>query len=134
MALYSALLMAVLVVGAPYWLARMFLLSKDRGRYRAELGQRLGSVPAALRAVVAGRQVVWVHAVSVGEVLAATRLVAELEEALGTGCVIGVSTTTATGQALARERFGAGRGFYYSLGFCWGGGGGLGGVQPRGVV
>ena len=101
MALYSALLMAVLVVGAPYWLARM----ATGGRYRAGLGQRLGRVPATLRAAVAGRQVVWVHAVSVGEVLAATRLVAELEAALGTGWVIVVSTTTATGQALARERF-----------------------------
>src|ERR1039457_6288016 len=115
MALYSALLMAVLVVGAPYWLARM----ATSGRYRAGLGQRLGRVPATLRAAVAGRQVVWVHAVSVGEVLAATRLVAELEAALGTGWVIVVSTTTATGQALARERFGAGRVFYYPLDFAW---------------
>ena len=115
MALYSALLMAVLVVGAPYWLARM----ATSGRYRAGLGQRLGRVPATLRAAVAGRQVVWVHAVSVGEVLAATRLVAELEAALGTGWVIVVSTTTATGQALARERFGAGRVFFYPLDFAW---------------
>jgi 3-deoxy-D-manno-octulosonic-acid transferase len=119
MALYSLLLMAVLVVGAPYWLARMVFSSKDRGRYRAGLGQRLGRVPAALRAAVAGRQVVWVHAVSVGEVLAATRLVAELEAALGAGWVIVVSTTTATGQALARERFGAGRVFFYPLDFAW---------------
>jgi 3-deoxy-D-manno-octulosonic-acid transferase len=134
MALYSALLMAVLVVGAPYWLARMFLLSKDRGRYRAGLGQRLGRVPAELRAVVAGRQVVWVHAVSVGEVLAATRLVAELEEALGTGCVIVVSTTTATGQALARERFGAGRVFYYPLDFAWAVRAYLRALQPKMLV
>lgn len=119
MALYSLLLMAVLVVGAPYWLARMVFSSKDRGRYRAGLGQRLGRVPAALRAAVAGRQVVWVHAVSVGEVLAATRLVAELEAALGEGWIIVVSTTTATGQALARERFGAGRVFFYPLDFAW---------------
>jgi hypothetical protein len=41
-----------------------------------------GKVPAELRAAVADKQVVWVHAVSVGEVLAATRLVAELEAAL----------------------------------------------------
>jgi 3-deoxy-D-manno-octulosonic-acid transferase len=118
MALYSLLSMAVLVVGAPYWLARMVFSSKDRGRYRAGLAGRLGVVPAALRAA-AGRQVVWVHAVSVGEVLAATRLVAELEAALGDGWLIVVSTTTATGQALARERFGAGRVFFYPLDFAW---------------
>jgi 3-deoxy-D-manno-octulosonic-acid transferase len=66
---------------------------------------------------------VWVHAVSVGEVLAATRLVAELEAALGAGWIIVVSTTTATGQALARERFGgsgaSGRVFFYPLDFAW---------------
>src|ERR1039458_5685397 len=121
MALYSLLLMAVLVVGAPYWLARM----ATTGRYRAGLRQRLGRVPAELRAVVGGRQAVWVHAVSVGEVLAATRLVAELEAALGAGWVIVVSTTTATGQALARERFGAGGGVFFSPGFFFGRGGGV---------
>jgi 3-deoxy-D-manno-octulosonic-acid transferase len=115
MALYSLLLMAVLILGAPYWLARM----ATSGRYRAGLGQRLGRVPATLRAVAAGRKVVWVHAVSVGEVLAATRLVAELEAALGDGWNIVISTTTATGQALAKERFGAERVFYYPLDFAW---------------
>ena len=119
MVLYSLLLVAVLVAGAPFWLARMVFLSRYRGRYRAGLGQRLGGVPAELRAAVAGRQVVWVHAVSVGEVLAATRLVSELEAALGEGWSIVVSTTTATGQALARERFGAARVFYYPLDFAW---------------
>jgi len=115
MALYSLLLMAVLVVGSPYWVLRM----ATSGRYRAGLGERLGRVPAALRAAAAGKQVVWVHAVSVGEVLAATRLVAELETELGEGWSIVVSTTTATGQALARERFGAERVFYYPLDFAW---------------
>jgi 3-deoxy-D-manno-octulosonic-acid transferase len=119
MALYSLLLMVGLVVCSPWWLARIV-------RYRAGLGQRLGRVPVALRAAVAGRQVVWLHAVSVGEVLAATRLVAELEAALGSGWVVVVSTTTATGQALAKKRFGAGspsgdsaRVFYYPLDFAW---------------
>ena len=112
MALYSLLLVVALVLCSPLWLARMV-------RYRAGMSQRLGRVPAELRAAVAGRQVVWVHAVSVGEVLAATRLVAELEEALGAGWMVVVSTTTATGQALAKERFGTGRVFYYPLDFAW---------------
>ena len=130
MALYSLLLMAVLVIGAPYWLARM----ATSGRYRAGLGQRLGRVPAMLRAAVAGRRVVWVHAVSVGEVLAATRLVAELEAALGTGWTIVVSTTTSTGQALAKERFGAARVFYYPLDFAWATRAYLRALQPKVVV
>jgi 3-deoxy-D-manno-octulosonic-acid transferase len=114
MGVYSSLLLAALVLGAPYWLARM----ATSGRYRAGLWQRLGRVPAGLKALVAGRSVVWVHAVSVGEVMAATRLVAELEMALPEYVVV-VSTTTATGQALARERLGAGRVFFYPLDIGW---------------
>jgi 3-deoxy-D-manno-octulosonic-acid transferase len=140
MAGYSLLLTAVLLLGAPYWLARMFNSAKDRGRYREGLAQRLGRVPAGLRAFVAGRQVVWVHAVSVGEVLAATRLVSELEAALGPEWVVVVSTTTATGQALARQRFGgpqgesAGRVFFYPLDLGWAVKAYLTALQPKLVV
>jgi 3-deoxy-D-manno-octulosonic-acid transferase len=127
MALYSLLLMVGLVVCSPWWLARMV-------RYRAGMSQRLGCVPAELRAAVAGRQVVWLHAVSVGEVLAATRLVAELEAALGAGWVVVVSTTTATGQALAQERFGVARVFYYPLDFAWAVRAYLRALQPKMLV
>jgi 3-deoxy-D-manno-octulosonic-acid transferase len=92
-------------------------------RYREGLQQRLGDVPSTLRAAVRRfrnqRHVVWVHAVSVGEVLAATRLVVELQAALGDGWGVVISTTTRTGQALARERFGAERVFYYPLDLGW---------------
>ena len=117
MALYSLLLAAVFVIGAPYWLIRM----ATSGRYRAGLAERLGRVHPALRAAVSGRKVIWLHAVSVGEVLAATRLVAELESSLGPDWLIVISTTTATGQALARERFAgsAPRVFYYPLDFAF---------------
>jgi len=76
------------------------------GRYRAGLAERLGRVPAGLREAVAGRKVIWLHAVSVGEVMAASELVRELRKALPSW-IIAVSTTTETGQRLARERFGA---------------------------
>ena len=102
LAIYSALLAAVLVAGAPWWLARM----ATSGRYRAGLAGRLGRVPAGLSEAVAGRKVIWLHAVSVGEVMAASELVLELRKALP-GWVVAVSTTTETGQRLARERFGA---------------------------
>ena len=132
--LYSALLVVVLVVGAPYWLVRMM----TSGRYRAGLAGRLGWVPAELKAAVQGREVVWIHAVSVGEVLAASRLVAELGAALnadgGDGWVVVVSTTTATGQALARERFGAGRVFFYPLDLGWAVRAYLKALRPRMLV
>ena len=119
----------VLVVGAPYWLVRM----ATSGRYRAGLAGRLGRVPAELRAAVAGRQVVWVHAVSVGEVMAATRLVGELEAALPEWVVV-VSTTTATGQRLAQERLAGIAGVLSAAGFSGGGAAVSGVVRPKLVV
>jgi 3-deoxy-D-manno-octulosonic-acid transferase len=101
LAVYSALLAAALVVGAPWWLARM----ATSGRYRAGLAGRLGKVPPGLAGAAAGRRVIWLHAVSVGEVMAATELIRELRRQLPEW-VIAVSTTTETGQRLARERLG----------------------------
>jgi len=115
MLLYSALLTLGLILSAPWWLFRMATTQ----RYREGLGQRLGLVPAALRAAAASKRVVWLHAVSVGEVLAATHLVAELEAALGDVWIVAISTTTRTGQALAQQRFGADRVFYMPLDFAF---------------
>jgi 3-deoxy-D-manno-octulosonic-acid transferase len=56
--------------------------------------------------------------VSVGEVLAVSRLVKTLDAALP-NYVIVVSTTTRTGQTLARERFGRNRVFYCPLDLHW---------------
>jgi 3-deoxy-D-manno-octulosonic-acid transferase len=114
MIVYSLLLLATLVLGAPYWLVRM----ATSGRYRAGLPGRLGRVPAGLRAAVAGRDVIWVHAVSVGEVLAATQLIRELKVALP-GWVVAVSTTTETGQRLAAERLMGSPVFYLPLDFAF---------------
>ncbi len=118
MLVYSSLLLMVVVGGAPWWLARMAV----NGRYRAGLPDRLGRVPPGLRAAAAeahrtGRPVIWLHGVSVGEVLAATRLVEELRVALP-GVVVAVSTTTETGQRLARERFAGAPVFYLPLDFA----------------
>ena len=111
---YSALLLAVLVVGAPYWLVRMV----TSGRYRAGLAGRLGRISEGLREAVVGRRVVWIHAVSVGEVMAATQLIRELRTTLP-GWVIAVSTTTATGQRLAKQRLPESPVFYFPLDFAF---------------
>jgi 3-deoxy-D-manno-octulosonic-acid transferase len=111
---YSLLLFLALTLSAPWWLTRMLTTQ----RYREGLSQRLGRVPMALRDYARGHRIVWLHAVSVGEVLAATRLVKELETALRAqddSFRIAISTTTRTGQALAQQRFGAERVFYYPL-------------------
>ncbi len=111
--LYSLVLFLVLVVGSPWWLFRM----ATSGKYREGLAERLGRVPR--RILSAGdKPVIWVHAVSVGEVLAASRLIEELA-ARAPGCRVVISTTTRTGQKIARERFGEDRVFYFPLDFAF---------------
>jgi 3-deoxy-D-manno-octulosonic-acid transferase len=127
--LYSATLALLLILTLPWWLVQMLRL----GKYRAGLRERLGGVPARIRLrpedAAAERPVVWIHAVSVGEVLAIAPMVAMLEDphlltTAGVGHREGyrvvVSTTTHTGQRLAREKFGAENVFYFpiDLGVC----------------
>src|SRR5580704_47000 len=111
--LYTSALFVTLVLGLPYWLLAM----ATSGKYREGLSERLGWVPDRLREGDA-RRTIWVHAVSVGEVLAASRLVNELSACAPQYRVL-LSTTTRTGQRLARERTGATRAFYFPLDFPW---------------
>jgi 3-deoxy-D-manno-octulosonic-acid transferase len=107
--LYSALLALALILSLPYWLFQM----ARRGKYRQGFAQRMGSVPAHL-AAPSSQPAIWVHAVSVGEVLAVSGLVFELRRCYP-GWRILISTTTDTGQNLARERFGEHSVFYFPL-------------------
>jgi 3-deoxy-D-manno-octulosonic-acid transferase len=111
---YNLALLVALVVGAPWWLFRIAATQK----YREGLRERLGLIRPELIRLSRERPVLWVHAVSVGEVLAVSRLVKTLDAALP-GFFIAVSTTTRTGQALARELFGAERVFYCPLDLPW---------------
>jgi 3-deoxy-D-manno-octulosonic-acid transferase len=111
---YSLALVLVLIVGAPYWLFRM----ATSGKYREGLSERLGFVPKGLLLEPSNKPVIWVHAVSVGELLAAARMMEDLHRRLP-GWQIVVSTTTRTGQALARQRFGAENVFYFPLDFAF---------------
>ena len=111
-ALYSALLALFLVLTLPYWVLQMM----RHGKYRAGLRQRFGAVPSA----VAGRgekPAIWVHAVSVGEVVASSAVVIALREKFPSHRVL-ISTTTSTGQKLAAQRFGAENVFYFPLDFA----------------
>ena len=109
--LYSVLLGLAVVFATPWWLARLLA----QGKYRAGLGERLGQVPARLGSA---QGCIWVHAVSVGEVLAVSGLVTSLRVRFPERRVL-VSTTTDTGQKLARERFGADNVFYYPADFAF---------------
>lgn len=123
--LYSFGLLLALLVSAPWWLFRMV----TSGKYREGLTERLGFVPRRLH--ISGR-ILWVHAVSVGELLAASRLIEELRA--HSGCEVMISTTTRTGQRLARERFGAEHVFYFPLDFAFGVRAWLRALRPQMVV
>src|SRR5437764_12824536 len=113
--LYSAALAFALLVTSPYWLWQAL----RHGKYRAGFSERLGNIPARLRATAADENCIWIHAVSVGEVMAISPLVQALKEKLGQGWRIAVSTTTLTGQQLARQRFGEDNVFYLPLDFSF---------------
>jgi 3-deoxy-D-manno-octulosonic-acid transferase len=94
--LYSFTLTVVFVLLAPYFVYQAL----RHGKYAGSFRERLGRLPGELR--TDGRPAVWVHAVSVGELIAARPLIESLREEF-TGWRIIVSTTTLTGQRLARE-------------------------------
>ena len=111
--LYSTLLGAALILSLPYWIYQML----RHGKYGLGFFQRLGRVPLHLSRT--DQPTIWIHAVSVGEVLAVSGLIDQLRVRLP-GYRIVVSTTTDTGQKLARDRFGAKNVFYFpiDLGFA----------------
>jgi 3-deoxy-D-manno-octulosonic-acid transferase len=108
--IYSTLLALGLLLGSPYWI----LEALRHGKYRKGLRERLGRVPERLRG--SGRESIWVHAVSVGEVLAVSEVVRGLRSEFPE-CRVVVSTTTDTGQKLAASRFGAENVFYFPFDF-----------------
>jgi 3-deoxy-D-manno-octulosonic-acid transferase len=111
--IYSAFLALALALASPWWLWQML----RSGKYRAGIGERLGWVPTRL---VAGdmRPTIWIHAVSVGEVLALSGLIRRLRDE-NPQYRIAISTTTRAGQQLARDRFGASDVFYFPLDFVF---------------
>jgi 3-deoxy-D-manno-octulosonic-acid transferase len=141
---YNLALLAALVAGAPWWLWRMATTRKYREGLRERLGLirpeliRLNGDGALGRLQTHSSQgakppLIWVHAVSVGEVLAVSRLI-QWMDAARPDCRIVVSTTTRTGQELARERFGADRVFYCPLDLPWAVRSYLNALKPRLLV
>jgi len=112
------LLYSLLLTLGIFALLPLFLLDALRhGKYVAGLRERLGDAPEVERD---GRAVVWLHCVSVGETQAARPLARALLERYPSHALV-VSTTTLTGQTLAREVF---RGeaaavFYFPFDWAW---------------
>ncbi len=95
--LYSFLLTLGVVALLPRFIVDAF----RHGKYVTGLRERLGGLPAV---ETGGRPVVWLHCVSVGETQAARPLARAILERFPSHALV-VSTTTATGQRVAREAF-----------------------------
>jgi 3-deoxy-D-manno-octulosonic-acid transferase len=110
---YSVVLASAMLVSLPYWLYQIL----RHGKYRTGFAERMGRVPARLR-LRSFSPTIWVHAVSVGEVLAVGGLVEAMRRALPRHRIL-ISTTTDTGQQLAHKRFGEENVFYFPMDFAF---------------
>ncbi|HVA72811.1 MAG TPA: 3-deoxy-D-manno-octulosonic acid transferase [Candidatus Limnocylindrales bacterium] len=113
--LYSVLMAFGMVLLAPYFIVQ----GLRRGKYIGSFRERMGHLPRTLARGIPGNSAIWIHAVSVGEVLAAKPLVEGLKQRFPNRGIF-VSTTTATGQRVARERIAFADGIFY-FPFDWAG-------------
>ena len=138
-----------MLLSLPYWLYQILRRGKHRKGLAERLGKvpqrltakvsdsteepqrnRSAAVPAAVagttRELAEGasrprsgpHRVIWIHAVSLGEVLAVSGLVEQMRRTFPQHRVL-VSTTTDTGQELARKRFGEANVFYFPMDFAF---------------
>src|SRR3954468_18371558 len=126
--LYSILL----GVGVLALLPRFLFDALRHGKYAAGLRERAGKIP---KPDSEGRPVVWLHCVSVGEAQAARPLARALL-ARYTNHALVVSTTTLTGQRVARQAFAgdAALVFYFPFDWAWSVRRALRAVSPSAVL
>jgi 3-deoxy-D-manno-octulosonic-acid transferase len=96
---YNLFFTLFFIGSAPYYFCRM----SRRGNWQAGFQERFGRFTTRLKQAITNRHVLWIHAVSVGEVNIATQLIRSLETRLPNLKII-VSTTTTTGMGELRKR------------------------------
>ncbi len=123
----------LLLLTAPFWLVYVWARRRGRRRYFRTLARRFGGLEPSLTQTGGGA--VWLHAVSVGEVLSCRELLAELRIELP-GRKLLVSTATATGQEMAGVKLrGLADGVFYApLDFPFAARRVLARIQPRLVI
>jgi 3-deoxy-D-manno-octulosonic-acid transferase len=97
--LYNILFTFFFVLSSPYYFWRM----QRRGNWGDGFWQRFGRFDTNLKQALTNRQVIWLHAVSVGEVNLCTQLIRALEPRLPNAKMV-VSTTTTTGMGELRKK------------------------------
>ena len=90
--LYNLLYAIFFCFAAPYYFLKMW----RRGNWRRGFRQRFGHYDAKFKQALTNRHVLWMHAVSVGEVNVCTQLIRALEPRVPNIKIV-VSTTTSTG-------------------------------------
>lgn len=97
---YNLLVALFLVPALPFFLWKLLTAPK----HRAGFAQRLGVSLPQIRPQISGKRPIWIHAVSVGEVLATVPFVRKFRENRPDQALV-VSTITPTAQAVARQVF-----------------------------
>ena len=92
--IYNLLFTLFLILSAPFYWLKM----ARRGNWRDGFSQRFGKYNSKVKQALTNRHVLWLHAVSVGEVNICTQLIAALEPRVPNLKIV-VSTTTSTGMA-----------------------------------
>jgi 3-deoxy-D-manno-octulosonic-acid transferase len=90
--LYDILFTVFFWLSAPYYFLKMW----RRGNWKEGFSQRFGRHSAKIKQAITNRHVLWIHAVSVGEVNICTHLIRAVEARLPNLKIV-VSTTTSTG-------------------------------------
>src|SRR5947207_3361940 len=90
--LYNIMFTIFFSLSAPFYFLKMW----RRGNWRRGFRQRFGRFDSKIKQALSNRHVLWIHAVSVGEVNVCTQLIRVLEPRVPNLKVV-VSTTTSTG-------------------------------------
>jgi 3-deoxy-D-manno-octulosonic-acid transferase len=113
--LYNLILVLATIILSPYMLFKLATVPK----YRGGISQKLGRVRKGVLKVLGGTRPIWVHAVSVGEVMAAHPLIRELKKKYP-GRKLILSTVTVTGNFTAKQRVPeADAVFYFPFDYPW---------------
>jgi 3-deoxy-D-manno-octulosonic-acid transferase len=127
---YNILFVIFFWLSAPYYFLKMW----RRGNWQTGFWQRFARYDPEFKAALAKRPVIWLHAVSVGEVGICLQLIRALEPHLSAFQIL-VSTTTSTGMAELRRLLPAHvHRIYYPADFAGGVRRAMRTIQPRAII
>ncbi len=97
--LYNILFLAGFILASPYYFLKMW----RRGGWREGFGERFGRFGSRIKVAITNRHMLWLHAVSVGEVNLCLQLIRALEPRVPNLKIV-VSTTTSTGMGELQKK------------------------------